>query len=90
MCLIAYQAHEQEKVLLAEFVYDGKSLCASHVNTVRGLSETFYRYPKPDAEAWWRHCRDAHDNVIYIGDAENIHQKDYPNCGWRPENSNTN
>jgi hypothetical protein len=28
--------------------------------------------------------------VIHIGDAENIHQKDYPNCGWRPENSNTN
>jgi hypothetical protein len=47
-CLVAYETRASEEVRSAEYVYDGKSMCGRHVNSWRGLSEDFDRYPKPE------------------------------------------
>lgn len=43
-CLVAWQANEQEKILDAEYVFESKSCCRTHVNTRRGLPDNFDRY----------------------------------------------
>lgn len=83
VCLSVYA--NEEDAHNAWTMFKGTSLCVAHLRMLVDPADAWNLKTEKqlaDEDAMFKHLRDDHRHVVYIGDVFDVHREDFPSCTW--------